>query len=622
MSIGFNARPLPLDEVSTNNSTSKLFEGSKIAVHLVLEGSQNSIDAANANGLGRARMRFRFGKVHVSDLAPYGFDQAMMHARACTDHDIDGDPRGEWLDVLTFEDWSGGLPGGPFDRTTPLGRFMFSIGTGVDGKSGRDNGRHGLGASTGALSSRHRLMYFHSVRLDGSAVASARLSLSSRTIDGKQYAPEIRLGHIDDAGNMTRLLEGDEAHALGAVFGFDRSGGEAGLCCAVVDPKEEVTFHALVASILGYLFYQVDTGRIEFEVVDDVTGKYAFISKETIDDYIGSESFREVMEGVRGKGSRNGLQMILEDLRDLLAFVRSFPGRGALPVIDVEDAGQVSPEARGAWSAGRATGRVLKVYAERSDGSREDGLLASWIRPALPGRMGYDILVRDSIVVIERRSGRLSLTVSEGDGVTRMIGDSEDPAHMRFLPDEARNRGWKVTSAIGHFKRAGERFADALSSSPDDVDKDMMSARFSLPGSDRASKVPAGVQDDTSEAEGAVALEEREGSSDVLKFRHNPKANTLTGRLSPAAREAVEAGLLTDIEVTGEYVGSLKGAGSFGNQDSRFSVDGCLDFATDGATVSISGVTQDLKVVFRDIDPNRDFKVVAKIIDPQLEHAA
>ena len=212
--------------------------------------------------------------------------------------------------------------------------------------------------------------------------------------------------------------------------------------------------------------------------------------------------------------------------------------------------------------------------------------------------------------------------LTEGDGVTRMIGDSEDPAHMRFLPDEARNRGWKVTSAIGHFKRAGERFADALSSSPDDVDKDMMSARFSLPGSDRASKVPAGVQDDTSEAEGAVALEEREGSSDVLKFRHNPKANTLTGRLSPAAREAVEAGPLTDIEVTGEYVGSLKGAGSFGNQDSRFSVDGCLDFATDGATVSISGVTQDLKVVFKDIDPNRDFKVVAKIIDPQLEYAA
>jgi len=620
--IAFFMYSPPPGVVLSNNMVPNLFP-KDIVRHLVGEASQNAIDAAlSQRGGARARIRFRLIEVEVERLEKYGIREAVRHASACTEHDIAGEVKGPTVRVLCFEDWSGGLDGDVkgAERGNPLGRFVLTVGTGIDGKGGKANGRHGIGSGTGAMTSRMRCMYVYSLRQDGSHVATARLSLASRTVDGQAYEPEARLGVLED-GTWSGIPEGDEAIAIGNVFGFSRSGEDAGLCCAIIDPKPEATWQAIVANILGYQFYQVLQGSIEFEVIDETSGDEAFISAETFDSFLASEKFAAIREGLRKPGARSQLQQILDDLPEIAEFVRSYPGTAALPMADADN--PVPEGARQAWHERRAFGRATLVSATHMSGRTAHGAIGTWMRQATGRKTGYDILVRDSITVVRTVNGRFSMTVARDDEIAEMLGDSEDPSHTKFLEPEAKKRGWKdCADVLRSFRDAGDRLHAAVCGSDDGIDRFSMARFFPMPGNDLASEVKGGSEMERQVEDGVVIVDGESGVSRILEFKVDRKTGSVVGRLGAEARAACAAGEAISVVIVAEYAGMKSGHGSFVDTQTNFIVEGAAQkVVIDGNEVTVFGASPDLRVVIRDVDRNRDLDIWHERIDEEAEAA-
>lgn len=624
--FGFHFRPYKVGEVISNNLMPSLFN-KDVVRHLVSEASQNTLDAARARMSGsRARLEFNLHAVTRNSLEPFGVSEVERHAAACDEHDIAKSMPQDALKVLTFEDRSGGVDGDPragADFSTPLGRYTFSIGSGVTGKAGQDNGRHGLGSGSGAIISKSRCMYFTSTRMDGSTIASGRASLATHRIDGVYYSSEARLGVVEDvSGEWQGILEADDADILHLELGFSRPLDAPGLSCAVIDPVDGINGYSLVAGVLAWQFLQVARGEIEFRVVDETAGIDVQISAETIDAVIASELFRATQHAVRNKGKPGQLQCILEDLPSILAFVRGQPSAETFPSVALDGLQAAVPGLRKQWFEGRGVGVSFRVAGIHSVNGPASGSVSTWVKPLKSGVPGYDVHVRDSIVNIKKAAGRYSLTVSAGDACSVLLGDSEDPSHMTYTQPYARKRGWtKFAEVLGTFKDAPAILQAAMSGDASKGDRVSLARFFPMPGSDLGSRIDGGAPDEASDDSGAVVVDGESAYEQMFAHRNDRRSSTVTLTLTAAAQAACEEGDLKDLVVKAEYAGSKPGLGSLTDTGTIFSVEqGAETSSVSGNELTVYGVGPDLRIVIRNVDFNRDLRIEHDLAD--MEEAA
>lgn len=611
--IGFNYLSLKDGHVISNNLVPGLF-GNGAVRHLVSEASQNSIDAIKTSSPGtRAHLEFHLRSLKRSALEPFDISSVETHAAACREHDIAKAMPQDDLRILTFEDRSGGLEGPAAhggDLSTPLGRYTFSVGSGVSGKSGTDNGRHGLGSGSGAIVSKTRCMYFTSTRLDGTTVGSGRVSLATRRIGNESFAPEARLGAFKD-GEWQGLLEGDDADLLHLEIGFSRPVDKAGLSCAVIDPVEEINGYSLLANILCWQFLQILNGEIEFTIRDDFAGIEVTVCAENIDEVIASELFLKAQHAIKSKGRPNVQQAALADLTNILTFVRSYPDTGQFPVIAIDKLADIAPDLRKTWLQGDPVGIVFPISGVHSETGSASGTIGVWVKPLKTGTGGFDIHVRDSIMNITKANNRMSLTVSANDACSVLLGDAEDPSHMKYLETYARKRGWvDCSDALRAFKGAPDSVAMAMAGEANKGDRMALARFFPMPGKDIKSTSAGGASDDKSDDVGAIIVEGDGGTDEVFLYKPDRRSSSLTLTLTPTAKKACEDGTLNDIEILAEYAGSRPGRGSFTDTNSTFSVEGCSGrYEVSGNRLVVYDVASDLKVIIRNIDLNRDLRI-------------
>lgn len=616
--------------VAQNNMHDKMFKDG-LSRHLVNETSQNSVDAANLNCEGRrAKVTFTLKNIARAAIEPYGLRTAELHAEACTESHIGGIIPGDVIPILTYEDESGGLAGMVTkfanNHRTPLGRFMFAVGTGVDGKNGKSNGRHGMGSHTGAAVSSIRCMHVYSRRLDGTSIASARLSLPTHEIGEEQFASDARLGLIADDGQWNGILLNEQADAMANAFGFKRPADIAGLSCAIIDPDQSVTYNSLVEQIISDQFYQISKGLIEFSVSDESTDESITISAENFEELFTSGFVAGLKDTIRSKRGRRLLYDPLDRAHDALHFISTEPNPDDVAILESFDTVSISANVRVDWLSGKPVGYRVPVTAEHETKGTVSGAIMIWMKKLADGQQGCLITVRDAIVNIRKTIGYMALSISANDDISVMLGDSEDPPHINYTKQQARSRGWTdVSQGLNTFLGGAEALQRALAASDTKIDRISLARFFPMPGKLLDGQNDGGAETDDG-SEGDVLVTSDKATNSILEVRMGKEdgKNILEARLTPAGRKECLLNGPFSLSFELEYEKSKKGDGTFADTGGSLYVDGNdAHYTAEGRNkIIVHDVDAELRIVARNIDRNRDLAIKLSRIEADTDEAA
>ncbi len=619
----FNLLPVLPGWPAVPPATEKMFQDGVLR-HLIGEAEQNSVDASALQcGGQRARLRYTLAEIDRERLLPYGLETAENHARACNELKFKEPADSPKVRVLRMEDWSGGLPGKVTaqsnDVTSALGRYLFAVGTGINGKGGRSNGRHGLGSATGALASMVRAMLVASRRQDGTIVASGRLSQPSHYIDDRQYAADVRLGVLDEDGKWMGILQDEEAEKMSDDLGFDRE--EAGLSCAILWPDESITYASIVLTIIVQQVYQIMKGLIEYEVRDEETGVSCLLNKETLVEYMDSADFLALTDSrPKARGRRPKYDPVAR-ARDIIAFMTKLPPMDE--VVTVEDLSKenLSDELRLRYLNGHVIGVRVPRKEFNTEKGEAEGYLYCYMEKRAEGAPGFSLRVRDAIANISEATGVNSLVLAENDGVAEALGDCEDAAHTEYKTANARPRGWPdLKPLIDLYKSLPARLQQSLAAFQAEKDMRTFGKYFPRVGKEFTGRVPAGSKDEISD--GVVIVNEGKMSKPLV-HSFNALQGTLKFRLSSNARKAVDRGELTELRFRIDYAHTKRGMGTFTDSMSNISiVDGYGDYSRRDDVFTISGLRPEFQIEIRNVDKNRDIEIVYLGVTDQEEEAA
>lgn len=633
--IAFNLRPVQPGQVAENNLIGALFDGKSYEV-LMSETSQNSIDAFsqhwNKAHLGvRARLKFTFTSIPASHLEPYGLSTVQAHVDSCTEHTMRGRTSGDLIPVLLMEDFSGGLDGclDPHVHTvdSPLARYLFAKGTGIDGKKGHSNGRHGLGANTGAAVSKLKMMLVHSSRFDTPTVASGRVSLPTHVLDGRRYSSEARLGVFDD-DDWAGILEGHVADEMHDAIGFRRRIDQPGLSCAIIDPVEDLNVLTLAAAAMAGHFFQIMSGDIEYEISDDTGGPAFFLSRETFADALDDPAFAEIRQSVLTRGHPTKIMRILEDLPRLIGFVDDFLAHESFPVVS-ED--QPLPDSvRLDWLSGRPVICSLNAAASHVEKGDVTGSLKIYAVKSEDDQPCFDIRVRDSIVNVEHKNadGRLCIVYSAKDDISVLLGDAEDASHREYKKTNAASRGWMGGAAetISQFMNAGSTLQKLLTGGSDRDDLVSLAKFFPMPGELFSDRGKGGAETDDPEAPEGEALLPDVANRDLVTHEFDLEAKSITIRPSADLVERWNRGETFNIRIDVDYSLKTSKIGQFADTTGRIApaTNGCEKYTQSGSRLEAFNVNDEFRVDILDVDPNRDIDITFARIDDEtdLEDAA
>lgn len=631
--VAFNFRAVQPGQVAENNLIDKLFDQKPFEI-LLSETTQNTLDAffqhPNRVLLGtRARLKFTFTHIPAERLDLYGLSTVQAHVDACTEHTMRGRTVDDMIPVLLMEDFSGGLDGhlDPMVHSVdnPLGRYLFAKGTGIEGKKGHSNGRHGLGANTGAAVSKLKMMLIHSSRFEGPNVASGRVSLPTHVLDGRRYSSEVRLGLLDD-GEWAGILEGEAADDLHDAVGFRRDLDQPGLSCAIIDPVDDLNALTLVAAAMAQHFYQIMKGDIEYEIVDEKNGHRFFLSKETLSYIVAGESFTTIRQAVLTRGTKNRVLRVLDELSRLIGFVDEYLARQDFPAMDV---GAESPrEVRADWIAGRPVACSFEATATHAERGRAAGHLKVFAAKTGEDQMSFDILVRDSIVNVEYRGGdgRLCVVCSEGDEIAVFLGDAEDAAHKKYKKALAASRGWSVAEAqdtITQFLSAGATLQRMMVSGSERDDLLSLSHLFPMPGEAFDDTGKGGAETDDPDAPEGEAILPNALNRDLVTYVRDIEKCSIIIRPTSELVDRWHQGETFNLRFEVDYALKTKKSGMFTDTNGKIQSSGCNSYSRDGNVVTVYDVSDEFRLDILLDDPHRPIDIsFARIADEEIGDAA
>lgn len=622
----FKLRAVGPGDVASSPPLVTLFQNAHMR-HLAREYPQNTADATLLMRLAAtAAMNFRFGTVERSALAPYGFETAVRHAASCEEPSIRAGDIGDRVRFFAIEDSAGGLDGEVTpksnDITSPLGKYLFAVGTGISGKGGKSNGRYGVGSLTGALASKIRLMYVYSRRRCGTSYGSARFSVPRHELDGEVYSTEARLAVFDDQGEYLGILKGEEADAMASVFGFDTSPDYTGLSVAVIEPVDGVNFDTAVEAVLIEQFYQISKGIVSIKVEDRDAGRAIVIDASNIRSFFQTDEFAELRARLRRRGRPFAFDP-LDRTVQALDFLSRIDGL-EVHQIDVFDADSLPDGLRNDYLSGKPVAVSVAGTAARADGSLVSGRIVHYLMKTAEGQHGQLVLVRDAIVNVKKAVGFVAMSVSRDDDIACLLGDCEDTQHANYIEKNADDRGWADCSdAISLFVDGVSVLRRHLADASAKSDRTSLAHIFPMPGRNRQAVEDGGAEGDGTTGEVVVPDLSK---ADVLEFRESRKHGTVTGTLTAAARKKVSQGETLNLLVTVDYAASKKGNGSFADGAGSVQVidpEATVSQSGNGSRVEAYGLSEDFSIVIRDVDFKRDLDLSQRIInDMEIEEAA
>ena len=411
-----------------------------LADALVREAVQNSLDARR--GDGPLRMRFALSSAENrlgGDARARYLDGLQAHLQASRSGLSTPPPVDEPLSFLSVEDFgTRGLQGDPAqsedervdpDNATRNDFFYFWRNIGRSRKHTTDLGRWGLGKTVFQAASRVNAFFGLTARADdGRRMLLGQSVLKIHKLDGARYYPYGYFGCFE--GDFALPSETpDELDRFSGDFLLERGRNDPGLSVVVPYPDSDITAGAITASVVHHYFLPIIAGDLLVEVTD---GRNATtLSADSIDEYV------ELAEGLDSPRlfalARWGLQLPADSHVEL------------------------APQPRGSapnWKNEPLSGDDLALLRARFEGGHPVALrVPVWVKPAReqPVASSFDVylerdddgdarteqhFVRDGITIAGVRSplpkGIRSLLVVRDAPLSRLLGDSENPAHTEW----------------------------------------------------------------------------------------------------------------------------------------------------------------------------------------------
>lgn len=428
----WNFSPLGAWSVASNPKHDEFFvdENRDIAQSLVREVSQNSGDAARKD-IDAVRLKFRFGTIGRDDFHNRYIPGLRAHLEACDATAAATLDAAGPVPFLAIEDFgtTGLLGTYDSDEDDDSGFIRFWKRYGDSGKGGTSGGRHGVGKSTIAAGSQLRFVFGVTRRDgDGKKLLYGQAALKFHRLPGHEgqfdayglYSPA-------DLSEWPRPFEGEAADKFISDFGLTR-GDEPGLSVVVPYPSKAITPDKLVRAAIEHCYHQILSGRLVVEVDDLV------LDRETIAE-AAAKSLPHLTTAV------DLSRIVTSDAPPPLLKPNSSPIKDGLAAEHFDE--ETLAQLRAAWTNNEIVAVELPIAVRPNGETDQIGKVRLYLRRAANADQARETYVRGRVSVPETPKivGKtaVALLVADEGAASRILGDSEGPAHSRWIADRVKN---------------------------------------------------------------------------------------------------------------------------------------------------------------------------------------
>lgn len=408
---------------------------------------------------------------------------------------------------LTIEDFTTtGLRGDPAatdpPESGPNDFFYFFRAEGKSGKSGSDRGRWGVGKYVFPMASQINTFFGLTVRADGSAPGGpgplliGQAVLNNHRLEGQSYEPDgWWADFVDDV--PVPFTGMDVVSPFRETWSITRR-DEPGLSIVIPYVGEDLGPDHLAQAVLLDYYLAILRGKFEVEIA----------SPELPDDILlTADSLNGALEHLTDASDREELRRKIEIARwhmsladeDFVPVQRVTSGTPKWTPELIQDEHRES--VLEALEAGRSVAIRVPVRVEPQDGSSP----GQWshfdvVMAPASGHTETPQFVREGLIVPEVSSPRLSnircLVTIDDEGLARMVGDAEGPAHTNWSPRTQKFSGryrygqnW-----LALIKKAPAEILRIVRQEDEEEDRKVLARFFPMPTPEPAPKEPGGQE--------------------------------------------------------------------------------------------------------------------------------
>lgn len=470
---------------------------------MVREGIQNALDAgAGSDGPVVVRLGVRTAtpdENSEADAARRSFLTGIYDHWAAKGNGLTKPPKAaDRLAWIVFEDFgTTGLTGNPSqsfpeDEANPF--FAFFRAEGYSEKRSTQRGRWGLGKFAFPRASLGRCFFGLTVRHDdGRRFLMGRCTLKSHRIGTSRYTPDGFFGVRTPGAPVMPYEHPETLDRFALAFGLARDESRPGLSVVVpfVDTGE-VRSAALLSAVLRGYWLAILSGDLEVRLVEE-DGNVVELTTESIDEAVTRlpPAERDALLPLIALG-RWGLQQPMESTVQV-------PPPTGLP----------------RWGADVLPDAVLDTLREQLPNSRVKLRIEVVVRQKEPlaampsyfdillertddGSLHKPLFIREGIIISDIRAsvpiGWRSIVLVEDQPLATLLGDSENPAHTRWLKEGSHFKGRYThgKELISYVTGSVRAILDRLTSADRDADPTVLADVLSvlLPETDGSRRRP------------------------------------------------------------------------------------------------------------------------------------
>ncbi|MCP5534937.1 MAG: hypothetical protein H7A51_01750 [Akkermansiaceae bacterium] len=456
---------------------------------LIREDIQNRLDAKSSSTTEPILIRYFIPKSPLpADKASKWFDGLAPHVNAplvqekIGTFEFNSDAPLPYCAIECFK--TTGLVGNteqkldPEPNEEPQHFFWFLRNVGRSRKKGT-RGKWGLGKIVYPASSKLRSFFSYSVEENGmNNTLMGRSVLSIHKIPGEanEYVSEGYGGEFLNEGTnpywASPCTEADELAEFRKDFRLDRNPDEPGLSIVIPHPKKGINYESIYNALIHQFFWEFLRGTLEC-VIDNGEGRTTLLDKDTIMDEIQTWPHFSDEDKIQ--------------LRDRLLFCKKADDLSPKQTPDLyycltTPSSYSNPDIKSIFPDTESFEIAKRKYADneliafecpieigfKASGQKKDASFLVYLQQSEDVRICDEMYIRDGLTIIGEKcmktKGIRSLVLAEDPVLSEFLGDSENPAHTKWLESTEHFKGkYKPGAAIlKYVKFSASRIANAL----------------------------------------------------------------------------------------------------------------------------------------------------------------
>lgn len=399
-----------------------------------------------------------------------------------------------------------GLSGNPHQKEDPTDDdgdqdfFWFMRNVGRSKKKKGDRGRWGLGKVVYPASSKMRTFFGYSVNeKNNQNTLMGRSVLCIHSESGKEYDSEGYGGQYLDKADYpagwrdypddwpSPCTDQSEMELFREDFGLDRGDTDPGLSLVIPCPKDDITYESIFDAVISQYFWEILRGTLECVISDGA--RDILLDKSTLMDEIqkwphfDEEAKQELRQRLQFCKDADGLSAVSDTYFELR--VPKSYGSPKIEKMFVEEGAQ--DKAKKLFGNGNLIMFECPVVIKNDkNGTENNDAFLVYLQKTESAEINDEIFIRDGLTISGESAmtikGIRALVLAEGSTVSEFLGDSENPAHTKWLKATEHFKGKyaKGGAILDYVKKSAFRIANFLSQGDEEISMELLSETFGI----------------------------------------------------------------------------------------------------------------------------------------------